>query len=74
MSAPPLSVRVLAMSGAGTGEALEIEISMASTQPPQGEVAVEGGYRQPFVGWLQLLHILVEVVAEPAEPIGPPPP
>ena len=62
------------MSGAGAGEAMEIGITIASTEPPQGEVAVEGGYRQPFVGWLQLLHILVEVVAEPAEPIGPLPP
>ncbi len=62
------------MSGAGTGEAVEIEITMASTQPPQGEVAVEGGLGQPFVGWLQLLRILVEVVARPVEPTNPTPP
>ena len=62
------------MSGASTGEAVGIEISLATTQPPQGEVAVEGGHRQPFVGWLQLLRILVEVVARPAEATSPPPP
>jgi hypothetical protein len=39
--------------------------------PPQGEVAVEGGLGQPFVGWLQLLRILVEVVAQPAEAVSP---
>jgi len=60
------------MTGAGTGEAVEIEITMASTEPPQGEVAVEGGHRQPFVGWLQLLSILVEVVARPVEPAQEP--
>jgi len=59
------------MSGA---EAVGIEITMASTQPPQGEVAVEGGRRQCFVGWLQLLRILVEVVARPAETPSPTPP
>jgi hypothetical protein len=59
------------MSGAGAGEAVGIEITMASTQPPQGEVAVEGGLGQPFVGWLQLLRILVEVVAQPAEAVSP---
>ena len=62
------------MSGAGTGEAVEIGITMASTQPPQGEVAVEGGLGQPFVGWLQLLHLLVEVVAPSGEPTSPTPP
>jgi hypothetical protein len=62
------------MSGNGAGEAVEIEITMACTQPPEGEVAVEGGHGQPFVGWLQLLRILVEVVARPAEPISPTPP
>jgi hypothetical protein len=56
------------MSGTGTGDAVEIEITMASTQPPQGEVAVQGGHRQCFVGWLQLLHVLVEAVAPPHEP------
>jgi hypothetical protein len=61
------------MSGAGAGEAMEIGITMASTQPPQGEVAVEGGLGQPFVGWLQLLHVLVEVVARPVEAATPPP-
>jgi len=60
------------MCAAGTGQAVEIEITMASTEPPQGEVAVGGG--QPFVGWLQLLRILVEVVARPVEPTSPPPP
>jgi hypothetical protein len=62
------------MSGAGAGEATEIGITMASTQPPQGEVAVEGRHRQPFVGWLQLLRILVEAVARPAAADCPPPP
>ncbi len=62
------------MNGAGAGETVEIEITMASTRPPQGEVAVEGGHRQPFAGWLQLLHILVEVVARPSEITSPPPP
>ncbi len=62
------------MSGAGAGEAMEIEISVASTQPPQGEVAVEGGHRQPFVGWLQLLRLLVEAVAPPGGPARPTPP
>ena len=62
------------MSGAGAGEAVGIEITMASTQPPQGQVAVEGGLGQPFGGWLQLLCILVEVVARPAEAISPTPP
>jgi hypothetical protein len=61
------------MSGTGTGEAVEIEITMALTEPPQGEVAVEGGHRQCFVGWLQLLRILVEAAAPPAEPTTPPP-
>jgi len=56
------------MSRAGAGEAVEIEISVAATQPPQGDVAVEGGHRQCFVGWLQLLRILVEAVAEPTNP------
>ena len=60
------------MSGAGAGEAVEIEITMALTQPPQGEVAVEGGHRQCFVGWLQLLRLLVEAVAPPAGPERPP--
>ena len=62
------------MSGSGTGEAVGIEITMASTQPPQGEVAVEGGHRQCFVGWLQLLRILVEAVAPPVETPSPTPP
>jgi hypothetical protein len=62
------------MSGNGAGEAVEIEITMACTQPPEGEVAVEGGHGQPFVGWLQLLRILVEVVARPVEPTSPPAP
>ena len=62
------------MCADGPGEAVGIEITMASTQPPQGEVAVEGGHRQSFVGWLQLLHILVEAVARPAEPTSPIPP
>ena len=61
------------MSGAGAGNDVGIEITMASTQPPQGEVAVAGGVRQPFVGWLQLLRILVEVVARPADTPTPSP-
>jgi hypothetical protein len=56
----------------GAGEAMGIEITMTSTQPPEGEV-VAGGLRQPFVGWLQLLRILVEVVALPVDPPTPPP-
>ncbi len=64
----------LVAAGAGAGEAVEIEISVASTQPPQGDVTVEGGHRQCFVGWLQLLSLLVEAVARPAEPTSPPPP
>jgi hypothetical protein len=59
------------MSRAGAGQAVEIEISVAATQPPQGDVAVEGGHRQCFVGWLQLLRILVEAVAEPTSPSPP---
>ncbi len=61
------------MNGAGAGEAVGIEITMATTRPPQGEVAVEGGHRQPFAGWLQLLRLLVEAVAPPAEPTSPSP-
>ena len=59
------------MGRADAGEAVEIEISVAATQPPQGDVAVEGGHRQCFVGWLQLLRILVEAVAEPTNPSPP---
>ncbi len=62
------------MNGAGAGEAVEIEITMASTRPPQGEVTVEGGHRQSFAGWLQLLHILVEAVTPPGEATAPTPP
>jgi hypothetical protein len=59
------------MSRAGAGQAVEIEISVAATQPRQGDVAVEGGHRQCFVGWLQLLRILVEAVAPPTSPTSP---
>jgi len=62
------------MSGAGAGQAVEIGISVASTQPPQGDVTVEGGHPQCFVGWLQLLRLLVEAVDPPAEPTSSSPP
>jgi hypothetical protein len=62
------------MSAVGTGETVGIEITMATTQPPQGEVAVVGGHPQPFVGWLQLLRILVEAVAPRGGPTDPTPP
>lgn len=49
-----------------------IEIWLDDSLPPSGRVAAAGEEPKPFDGWLQLLHILGEVIMrEP--PSGPEP-
>lgn len=42
-----------------------IEISATQDPPPRGDVRVDGGGPQPFVGWLQLLSMLAQTLPLP---------
>ena len=52
---------------------VDVHISMETTDPPTGRVVTaEGEPGQPFVGWLQLLSILAQVLRPPPVPLTRP--
>lgn len=46
---------------------LEVVVSFVRAEPPEGWVAVGAHDRRPFAGWLDLLHLLEELVAGPVD-------
>lgn len=61
------SVSITDVSGGGCCHArhMLIEISAAQDPPPRGEVRVDSGDPQTFIGWLQLLSILAQTLPLP---------
>lgn len=47
---------------------VEVALRFESTDPPSGEASVAGDQR-PFVGWLDLMRVLSELV-EPPSPVS----
>jgi len=46
---------------------LKIDICVTTRQPPSGEVSADDGPHMAFTGWLQLLKILSDLLADATE-------
>jgi hypothetical protein len=43
-----------------------ITIQLEASEPPAGRVSLDGGAEVAFVGWLELLRVLAEMLEPPS--------